>query len=403
MRLRFFLLLLLGLSGLAARPARAQFAVTGTARDSLTREPLGFASVFLANTTYGATTDAAGHFTLPNVAAGTYDFIISYLGYRLYQRRLVVRDALTINPLLTPASTQLGEVVVRARRHRNNPEDYRKFEQLFLGTTSFSRRCRILNPKDVVVDFNPQKNELTAESVDFLALENRALGYRVEYFGLRFQVDFSQQVLTFYGQPVFEELPARNARQRRQWAANRRAAYFGSLTHFLRSVYDAQVTAQGFLVQKTRRVPNLRRARADSLVRQQLAAAPKGQPVIINDTLQRRLAEPRVFVLLYTRPLPIDSLRRVAADDTGRRWLRFHDQLQITYQREPPDPRYAPPGPVGGPPPPPPTAQVSTLYLLRPEAEFQANGQLAEPLAVFTEGYWAFEKMGEFLPLDYAP
>ena len=396
----WYFLVVVGL-GLSARPARAQFAVTGVARDSLTQEPLGFASVFLANTTYGATTDAAGHFALPGVAAGTYDFIVSYLGYRLYQRRLVVREALVINPLLTPTSTQLGEVVVRARRHRNNPEDYRKFEQLFLGTTSFSRQCKILNPKQVVVDFDPQKNELTAESVDFLALENRALGYRVKYFGLHFRLDFSQQVLTFYGQPVFEELPARNARQRQQWAANRRAAYFGSLTHFLRCVYDGQVTAQGFLVQKTRRVPNLRRARADSLVRQQVAAAPRGQPVVINDTLQQRLAEPRIFVLLYTRPLPIDSLRRVAAG--GHRWLRFHDQLQVTYQREKPDPRYAPPGPVGGPPPPPPTAQVSTLYLLQPEAEFQANGQLAEPLSVFTEGYWAFEKMGEFLPLDYAP
>ena len=317
MRMRFFLLLFLGLSGLVARPARAQFAITGTARDSLTREPLGFASVFLANTTYGATTDATGHFTLPNVAAGTYDFIISYLGYRLYQRRLVVQGPVTLTPRLAPASTQLAEVVVRARRHRNNPEDYHKFEQLFLGTTSFSRQCKILNPKDVVVDFDPQKNQLTAESVDFLALENRALGYRIKYFGLHFRLDFTQQVLTFYGQPVFEELPARNARQRQQWAANRRAAYFGSLTHFLRSIYDDQVTAQGFLVQKTRRVPNLRRARADSLVRQQLAATPRGQPVIINDTLQQRPGR-AAHLSCCSTPAPCPSTACGAGSPTAR-------------------------------------------------------------------------------------
>jgi hypothetical protein len=45
-----------------ARPAAAQLAVSGTVRDSLTRQPLPFASVFLANTTYGTTTDAHGHF-----------------------------------------------------------------------------------------------------------------------------------------------------------------------------------------------------------------------------------------------------------------------------------------------------------------------------------------------------
>jgi len=408
MRLRksfFYFLLLLSLSYGGTHPALAQYSITGVARDSLTKEPLGFASVFLANTTYGATTDAEGRFTLPNVAAGKYDFIISYLGYRLYQRSILVQGPLTLTPRLVPSSTQLGEVVVRARKHVNNPEDYRKFEQMFLGTTSFSRQCRILNPKEVIVDFNPDKNELSASSLDFVQVENKALGYRIKYFGLHFRVDFTQQVVTFYGQPVFEDLPARNARQRQRWAENRKAAYLGSLAHFLRSIYDDQVTAQGYLVQKTRRVTNPRRAHADSLVRQKIAAAPPGTQVIISDTLQQMLQEAPVLVLLYTRPLPIDSLRRLVTAPSGpaQRWLRFHDQLQVTYEREKPDPLYHPPGAVGGPPPPPPTTQISTLYLMVPEAQIQPNGQLMQPLAVFTEGYWAFEKMGEFLPLDYEP
>ena len=47
--------------------------------------------------------------------------------------------------------------------------------------------------------------------------------------------------------------------------------------------------------------------------------------------------------------------------------------------------------------------QVSQLIMLVPEIEIQPNGQLTNPLAVFTDEYWGFEKMGEFLPVNYRP
>ncbi len=47
--------------------------------------------------------------------------------------------------------------------------------------------------------------------------------------------------------------------------------------------------------------------------------------------------------------------------------------------------------------------QVSQLGLMLPEIRIQANGQLVNPLAVFTDKYWGFEKMGEFLPVNYLP
>ncbi|MEJ7659882.1 MAG: carboxypeptidase-like regulatory domain-containing protein [Hymenobacter sp.] len=43
----------------------AQAGLSGTVRDSVTRQPLPFASVFLANTTLGATTNEQGHYVLP--------------------------------------------------------------------------------------------------------------------------------------------------------------------------------------------------------------------------------------------------------------------------------------------------------------------------------------------------
>jgi len=114
---------------------------------------------------------------------------------------------------------------------------------------------------------------------------------------------------------------------------------------------------------------------------------------------------------LYAAPLPLDSLRRVDAD--GRVFLRFHHDLQVAYFGEAPDPRYDQPMASLGPDPRPDSRkpakpwpalrQVSGLRLLTPEVEILPDGSLLDPLAVSVGDYWAFEKLGEFLPLDYEP
>lgn len=382
----------------------AQATLSGTVRDSLTQQPLPFASVFLANTTLGATTNEQGQFQLKNVPAGSYDLVASFVGYRLAKVAVTVGTAPQQVALrLAPETSQLAEVVVRGRRHANRPEDYQRFIELFLGRTSFSRQCRIRNPRAVVVDYDAKANELTASAIDYVEVENQALGYRLKYYGLRFVANFGQQLVTFYGQPVFEELVPRNANQRQRWATNRATAYRGSLTHFLCSVYLDKVAAQGFLAQKIRVIPNPPFARADSL-RRQLLRLRQHSPLSSaeQDSLGRWARVYPSLQLLYTAPRPIDSLRRVAPD--GKVYLHFTDYLQITYSREPPDPLYpGPPRLPGGPGGPPPKQQVSRLLLTGREAELQPNGQLLNPLAVLVENYWGFEKMGEFLPLNYAP
>jgi len=394
--LAFLFLLLPGL-------ALGQSRLSGVVQDSVTHRPLAFASVFLANTTLGVTTTEQGTFEFPKVPAGTYDVVGSYVGYRLARQTIKVTEApqqLTLR--LAPTANQLGEVVVRP--NPNRASDYQKFTQLFLGQSTFSRQCRIRNPDDVLVDFDAEANELTARAINFVQVDNGALGYRVKYYGLHFNCNFARQVVTFYGQPVFEEMTPRSERQRRQWLANRERAYLGSPTHFFRSLRDSQLTAQGFVARRLRIVPNPRFARADSLRRallgQRRAYSPAEQ-----DSVGRWANVPPSFMLLYTVPLHVDSLRRVAPG--GRRvFLRFHDRLQVTYLLEGPDANYHPQPSryARGPAPPlPQDHQVSQLVLMQHEVEIEPNGQLANPLAVFTDQYWGFEKMGEFLPLDYAP
>ena len=393
-----FILVLANLLGLVLLPAAAsaQASISGQVRDSVTHAPLAFASVFLANTSRGTTTDSEGRFQLTNITPGHYDFGVSYVGYRLYSQSINLTGALVLNPAVAPSAQQLGEVVVRP--NPNQEGDYQRFRELFLGSSTFSRQCRIMNPDGVRVDYDAARNVLSAVVPHTLEVDNPALGYHLTFYQLNFRAEFADQSmgLTLLTQVVFREMPG-TARQKKRWAANRQKAYLGSYQHFLRSVYANRMATEGFLMQKLRRVPNPRRLAADSMlhVRQR-----QGITSALPDSLMSALREPRVLSFLFKPALPADSVRRGDAH-SGRVWLRFRDLLAVTYEREAPDANYRQPGPdftyVR------PRYQESVLHLQQPEAEVDALGALVVPLNVLNEDYWSFEKIGEMLPLDYQP
>ena len=390
--------LCLALTGLA----QAQGRLSGVVQDSATHQPLAFASVFLANTTLGATTTEQGQFEFAKVPAGTYDVVGSYVGYRLGKQTVTITNPKApqqVTLLLGSAGPTLGEVVVAAPPHR--PEDYQKFSDLFLGLSTFSRQCEITNPKDIVVYVNDSTKELTASARNFVQVENQALGYRLKYYGMFFTYNPDTEFLGFSGQPVFEEMTPRDAAQQQQWAANRAAAYAGSFAHFLRSVYANRLRANGFLTQQVRLTPNPRFARLDALQRRPAGSLTAAE----QDSLGRLGSVPPVFATLYPAARPIDSVRRVAPD--GHVFLRFTGELQVTHFGEAADPNYPAPMATLGPEPrkqPYPTKrQVSRLRLQVPEAEIRANGTLRNPTDVSAAEYWGFERVGEFLPLDYDP
>ena len=384
--------------------AQAQGKLTGVVLDSVTHEPLAFSSVFLANTTLGATTTEQGKFEFPKVPAGTYDVVGSYVGYRLAKQSVTMTGAAQQLKLeLAPTGNQLGEVVVKPEP--NKPEEYEKFAKLFIGGSTFSAQCRISNPDDVRVFYDDSTKTLTAQAKEFVQIDNEALGYRLKYYGLYFAANDDDGSISYYGQPVFEELKPRDERQRKQWAANRLTAYTGSFMHFLRSVYNNRVQAEGFLTQQIIVGPNPRFERADEKRLALLARQPDNKfTAAEQDSLDKWEDMAPVIATLNQKPLPIDSIRRVGTN--GRRtFLRFTGELQVAHFGEAPDPLYRRPmSPLGYPKIPyPAKRQVSRLKLQGREAAIQANGSLLNPLDVYNGEYWGFEKIGEFLPFDYMP
>ncbi|WP_210518709.1 carboxypeptidase-like regulatory domain-containing protein [Hymenobacter terricola] len=384
--------------------AHAQGKLSGVVQDSATHEPLAFASVFLANTTLGATTTEKGEFEFPRVPKGTYDVVGSYVGYRLAKQTVTVGPApQELKLQLAATGNQLGEVVVQPAP--NKPEEFQRFTDMFLGGSTFSEQCHISNPEQVRVFFNDSTKELTAQTKGYLQVDNDALGYRLKYYGLYFAYDDEAGSITYYGQPVFEEMTPRDERQRQQWTANRLTAYKGSFMHFLRCVYTDRVKTEGFLAQQVRMVPNPRFERAERQRKLLLAHRPNGAfTPAEKDSLARWDRLPPAFATLYPAARPIDSLRRVSADGQHT-FLRFSGELQVAHFGEAPDPRYNRPMGTLGPArtPYPAKRQVSRLKLQDGEAEIQADGSVINPLEVSVGDYWGFEKIGEFLPYDYVP
>lgn len=390
-------------------PAQAQLRINGQVRDARTQKPLAFASVFLANTTYGTTTDSTGHFVLAGVPSGQYELMASYLGYQLYKKAVEASQATALAVSLLPSPTQLEEVVVRPRKNRS--ADMQKFLVQFLGNSALSRQCRLENPEDVVVLYDENHRELTAVAPRNLRVVNQALGYRITYYNFDFKVFYRASRCEFVAAPKFEELASTDVKQQQRWTENRRQAYAGSLPHFLRSVRENRMAEEGFLVQRL--VSEL-----NSTAAQQRLALP-------NDSIAAVLVpEPGLLARVYKQPLQAAQICHLDAN-SGKHTLQFANSLQVTYQPEQPDAMYtayvatarrntlldaAAARWLGGQtktalgkPGYEPVLEESQLRLLGPVAVILSNGYLTNPLSIKVDGYWGFEKVGEALPLDYVP
>lgn len=391
--------------GLAQQLPVSSLTVSGVVRDARTQRPLGAASVFLANSTYGTTTDSLGRFTLVNVPAGQYELMASYLGYQLYTVALPLRQPTTLAVALQPTGVALEEVSVRPAK--NNAADFRRFVRQFLGSSAWSQQCHIENPEAVVVLYDQKAQVLTAVAPRGLRVLNPALGYRITFHQFNFRINYLLQQIEFVAAPSFEELPTgTDARLAQRQRDNRRRAYAGSLPHFLRSVRDDRLAQAGFVVRRL-----LREADTDA-ARQRIAQA--------GDSIQQVLVpSPGIVARVYRQPLLASQLSRTEAA-TGRVWLRFPAAVQVVYQGEQPDASYAAAqvlasnafrfeaanargaaGAVSNNATYATQPETSELQLLQPEALILPTGYLLNPLSVKVQGYWAFEKIGEALPLNY--
>ena len=127
---KLLLYLLLFLLFISAKAQQITGSIEGIITDK-EGEPLPGISVVLQGTTYGTPTDINGAYLLQDVPEGTYNLIISAIGFESYKQDIIVSggETLIVNHSLSTSTTQLQTVEVLGR-----PETDYKSEYSFVAT-----------------------------------------------------------------------------------------------------------------------------------------------------------------------------------------------------------------------------------------------------------------------------
>lgn len=374
-------LLLLSVLFFAGRAAVGQ--VAGVVRDSLSGKPLAGVSVFLNNTVRGTVTHNDGTFLLPNIPKGSYELIISAIGYSTKVIGINSEHLpASMNITLYQKATELAAVTVEPY-DRNGWSKWGKFFfDNFIGTGENAGQCRLKNKDVLRFHFYKRSNRLSVTATEPLIIENRALGYLLEYRLEEFVCDYNANIVSYFGYPFFRELTAKKEDQRRGWVLKRQAAYAGSMLHFMRSLYAGHAIAEGFLAEKRESVPNLERERIRAIYHPDF----QGPGTFPMDTLYH-------FWQVLKEPDPLirniiqgdDSL--ITIDSARRRMLYFDSPLTVIYGANDRSREFF---------------QSGIQLLSTSPVIVEENGFYYPSREILTSGHWAqTEKISNLLPLDY--
>jgi hypothetical protein len=222
--------------------AQETYSISGTVKNGK-GELMESATVFLAGSEKVTATDKDGVFKFNGISPGTYQVVITMIGYTSAKQNVIVQNKPeTVNMVLGEKQIVLNEVIIGDKGAR--AKHLKTFIKYFMGESSNAKACKIINPD--VIEFSTTKGVLMATTPDFLVIENSNLGYRIKYLLKNFSYKTAMDVTLYDGDCIFEQL-AGTAEQQAKWSKNRKATYEGSLMHYLRSLFTNTAHTEGFL------------------------------------------------------------------------------------------------------------------------------------------------------------
>lgn len=98
--------------------------VKGIIYDKETKEPLIFINVALEGTKWGMPTDVNGFYTLSKVEPGTYNLVVSSVGYDKHSESITLKDGdiISKNIYLNPSTVKLSEINISAEKQEAQTE-----------------------------------------------------------------------------------------------------------------------------------------------------------------------------------------------------------------------------------------------------------------------------------------
>jgi hypothetical protein len=359
-----------------------EWSISGSVINKDTKQPLAGASVFISNSTKGTFTDSAGKFSITHLAEGTYNLIISFIGYKtlVFPAEINGKD-ISVSLAMENAAKELNDVVINLK-NGNRKEQLKVFRKAFIGTDKNAKETEILN-EDIIKLHTGESGKLTAHSNDFLLIKNNALGYQIKYMLKEFSYNKKTTDLHYLGYPLFEEMKSNSPSQLKEWKENREKIYQTSLLRFYRTLGKRSLIQQGYIIgdlttPATNEIPH------DKGV----AARPFVPSLGFLLTLQNR----QYVDTLFWPEIPYYKM--MTALPGNKYLLNFKGMISVdatASNGEANSTDYYSPG-----------TKTSIITLKQP-VRINENGLPQDPSQIIYYGYWMNQRIADLLPFDYQP
>ncbi|WP_312825354.1 hypothetical protein [Epilithonimonas sp.] len=255
---------------------------------------------------------------------------------------------------------------------------------------------KIKNQRTLKFSYDKKNKFLKVKAPKTLIIENKNLGYSIQYNLINFEADFKNRTNSYLGTSFFKETS-----NKKEYILNRMNAYKGSLMHFFRSLYKNELEKDGFIVNHAKRIPNPQYPTAAELQKlEDYMSFVRTQKIMnvnlspeLEDISQRRSKNSQfVMAILKTKIKESDFTKR----REGKLFLDFDDLLMVNYQKyyykiKKGDFVKS-------------ANAVSQSSIIHPEAtEFEIfpEGICSEPDLLILEENFSSQKVSKMLPLDY--
>jgi hypothetical protein len=406
----------------------AQGFIRGKVVSAENGKPIAGASIFISNTSKGTVTDEKGEFTLYNIPTGKYVLVISDVGFQTDLESIDSRDLKPFYAISMRVKTEeLGEVTVRAFDKNGWKRWGEFFREYFVGTSAFSKRCKILNPEAVRIYYNKKRKILSAYSEGPILIQNRALGYLLQVNLEDFRVNFNNQQIDFSIFPLFKEMTG-TPKQVKQWAQNREDAYYGSSMHFYRALFRDRVKDEGFSIRLLAHRDSTQISRIKSVLRGTVASYRDSTGALVSYRKPPESYLDKATLTEYDSVLSraesdgnlveyegtIDPSSIIEARDSNAIVVNFDDVVKVTYLHKAPPDEYLNDYGLNSDNP---DNQVRRPIVRATKEGMSTNLELTRgmPIEIFPNGsymntdlifmgFWTWwQKMGTLLPFDYEP
>ena len=348
---------------LAQKAATQTVTVQGRVLDAETNAPLPETHVFITQTMNGTVTDSTGGFHLNEVRPGVKRLYASRVGHtnKAFRFRATPGRTQVVTLRLTPEVLQSPPVTVSAERDEEWSDRLARFKRLFVGKAGPARQCVLVNPE--VLQFEERWwGRFEAQAEKPIVIENRALGYRLTYFLKEFEK--SGSVVRWDGEPLFERLTPQDSSEAARWRRNRRAAYRGSLRHFLRALLADQLDEERFDLYRLPRASSLRHTN-------------------------------------HADRMPVERDRILEPGPDSTHLLNTHDRLEVVYRGEPEREAYLDWAALRRRPR---DHQTSQIELNQHPIHVDRYGEIVESYGATLYRYFAYTaRMAQLLPREYEP